>query len=185
MGERPTIAFRVNESRRDEWQAAVADSAVYDSMSHLVRLAVQRELHGGRTASAGGGDDGGGGGGGLDQESKRALRNMADEITDISRVVGEIERDTDDLRDGLERVWERLRTDAPVADRVLQSVIEAVPDRSAEPQTAAEIAEAAGVSEREADLALAYAKHDVGAVERTRTPDSWGYQRAEGESWER
>jgi antitoxin component of RelBE/YafQ-DinJ toxin-antitoxin module len=43
MGEKTTVAFRVDESVKQEWQEA-ADRAEYDSLSHLIRLAVQKEI---------------------------------------------------------------------------------------------------------------------------------------------
>lgn len=47
MGENPTIAFRANSIRQKaEWERAVDGSEEYDSISHLIRKAVNRELAG-------------------------------------------------------------------------------------------------------------------------------------------
>ena len=43
MGEKTTVAFRVDESVKQEWEDA-ADGAEYDSLSHLIRLSVQKEI---------------------------------------------------------------------------------------------------------------------------------------------
>jgi len=43
MAEKTTVAFRVDESVKKDWEDA-AEGPEYDSMSHLIRLAVQREL---------------------------------------------------------------------------------------------------------------------------------------------
>lgn len=43
MGEKTTVAFRIDESVKDEWENA-AEGPEYDSLSHLIRLSVQREI---------------------------------------------------------------------------------------------------------------------------------------------
>lgn len=43
MAEKTTVAFRVDESVKTEWEKA-AEEPDYDSLSHLIRLAVQREI---------------------------------------------------------------------------------------------------------------------------------------------
>lgn len=43
MAEKTTVAFRVDESVKQEWEDA-ADSPEYDSLSHLIRLSVQKEI---------------------------------------------------------------------------------------------------------------------------------------------
>ena len=43
MAEKTTVAFRVDESVKKEWEEA-SESSEYDSLSHLIRLAVQREI---------------------------------------------------------------------------------------------------------------------------------------------
>ena len=44
MAEKTTVAFRIAQSVRDDWDEAVEDSPEYQSLSHLIRLSVQREL---------------------------------------------------------------------------------------------------------------------------------------------
>jgi antitoxin component of RelBE/YafQ-DinJ toxin-antitoxin module len=43
MAEKTTVAFRVDESVKSEWEEA-AESPQYDSLSHLLRLSVQKEI---------------------------------------------------------------------------------------------------------------------------------------------
>jgi len=43
MAEKTTVAFRIDESVKEEWEDA-AEGPEYDSLSHLIRLAVQREI---------------------------------------------------------------------------------------------------------------------------------------------
>ena len=50
MAEKTTVAFRIDESRKSEWESA-AEGPEYDSLSHLIRLAVEREIAESGTAS--------------------------------------------------------------------------------------------------------------------------------------
>jgi antitoxin component of RelBE/YafQ-DinJ toxin-antitoxin module len=43
MAEKTTVAFRVDETVKSEWEDA-AESPEYDSLSHLIRLSVQKEI---------------------------------------------------------------------------------------------------------------------------------------------
>ncbi|MFC7071529.1 hypothetical protein ACFQJ7_16600 [Halovenus rubra] len=43
MAEKTTVAFRIDESVKEEWEDA-AEGPEYDSLSHLIRLSVQREI---------------------------------------------------------------------------------------------------------------------------------------------
>lgn len=43
MAEKTTVAFRVDEGVKREWEDA-AEGPEYDSLSHLIRLSVQREI---------------------------------------------------------------------------------------------------------------------------------------------
>jgi len=43
MAQKTTVAFRVDKTVKQEWEEA-AEGAEYDSLSHLIRLAVQREI---------------------------------------------------------------------------------------------------------------------------------------------
>lgn len=49
MAEKTTVAFRLDESVKQEWEKA-AESPEYQSLSHLIRLAVQREIAGEESA---------------------------------------------------------------------------------------------------------------------------------------
>lgn len=43
MPEKTTVAFRIDESVKEEWEDA-AEGPEYDSVSHLIRLSVQKEI---------------------------------------------------------------------------------------------------------------------------------------------
>lgn len=44
MSETTTVAFRISESVKQEWDEAAESNEQYNSVSHLIRLAVQKEL---------------------------------------------------------------------------------------------------------------------------------------------
>jgi hypothetical protein len=44
MGNKPTIAFRVSEGQKSEWEKYAEDNDEYDSLSHLIRVAVSHEM---------------------------------------------------------------------------------------------------------------------------------------------
>lgn len=44
MPERPTIAFRVDESQKEQWDTYADENDEYDSLSHLIRVAVAHEM---------------------------------------------------------------------------------------------------------------------------------------------
>lgn len=56
MSERVTI--RVDEGDKEKWQRAAAESREYESMTHLIELAVHRELNGKHSSTSGGESDG-------------------------------------------------------------------------------------------------------------------------------
>lgn len=55
MGKKTTVAFRIDEDVKSEWEEA-AEAPEYESLSHLIRLSVQREIasEGRQTAREGG-----------------------------------------------------------------------------------------------------------------------------------
>lgn len=46
MGDKTTKTVKVPESKAEEWEAYVEDNAEVDSISHLIRLSVQKEISG-------------------------------------------------------------------------------------------------------------------------------------------
>lgn len=87
MGERPTIAFRVDESQKRDWDTYARKNEEYDSLSHLIRVAVAHEMSDqygplGRV-------EGGGGGGGGEQigELVTAVEKMQGRLADVEKAV--------------------------------------------------------------------------------------------------
>lgn len=82
MAERPTIAFRVDESQKDEWETYARENDEYDSLSHLIRVAVAHEMSD-RYGPAGQG--GGASGGGSEQvgELVTAVEKMQRRLADV------------------------------------------------------------------------------------------------------
>ena len=46
MGEKVTKTVKVSASKADDWEAYIEENEHVDSMSHLIRLSVQREIQG-------------------------------------------------------------------------------------------------------------------------------------------
>jgi len=44
MANKPTIAFRVSEGQKSEWENYADNNDEYDSLSHLIRVAVSHEM---------------------------------------------------------------------------------------------------------------------------------------------
>lgn len=108
MAEKTTVAFRIDESVKEEWENA-AEGPEYDSLSHLIRLSVQREITdtetAPRTAQADTGTPG-------DSEILQSLNrlekttgNIQDEVEAFSR-----ERESEEMYDLKQVLLEVLPT---------------------------------------------------------------------------
>lgn len=88
MGEKTTVAFRVDEAVKQEWEEA-AEGPEYDSLSHLIRLSVQRELTDEPTTHAGtqAGSE-------ADSEVLQSLNRLEREVKEIQEEMGAVGRET-------------------------------------------------------------------------------------------
>lgn len=104
-----TVALRVPESKKEEWEQIVSESPEYDSVSHLIRLAVQKEITG---------------------ESDRRESATNDDTGDTSEVLSELQR----LQGGFERIEREIdalkREQEPQydLDKILLEVLPEQPD---------------------------------------------------------
>jgi hypothetical protein len=102
MGERPTIAFRVDAEQKSEWEQYAAEEDEYDSLSHLIRVAVAHEMsdrYG--PVGQGGGTDGGGGG---------------EKIGELVTAVDKMQRRLADVEDTVEDATEAAYSGSKVPD---------------------------------------------------------------------
>lgn len=152
MGEKPTIAFRVGQEQKDRWDDAVDDNPEYDSLSHLIRRAVERELAGGYDPT-----------GGTTQEDPR--------IDSVLEQVESIDAHLDGLNDSIERLEDRTYAEGGISDETLEAVFSEIPigegnavgGDSGSPST---IAEKTGFTESKTEMALEQLRNDIVSVER-------------------
>lgn len=93
MAEKTTVAFRVDESVKQEWEEA-ADDPEYDSLSHLIRLAVQREIADTETPPPG-------------AQTATDMEGDGEALQSLNR----IERVVEDLQDEIEAVGRESRAE--------------------------------------------------------------------------
>ncbi|KZN24187.1 hypothetical protein A4G99_07020 [Haladaptatus sp. R4] len=79
------ISIKVGESVKDEWQQHVEGNPEVESVSHLIRLSVNKEIHGGH------------------ESPEKAVQSSTD-----SKQLGEVVEGLSKLQDSVEGVQERL-----------------------------------------------------------------------------
>jgi antitoxin component of RelBE/YafQ-DinJ toxin-antitoxin module len=111
MAEKTTVAFRVDESVKSEWEDA-AGGLEYDSLSHLIRLSVQKEI--------------------ADTETPHTGVQVSVEGTEDSEVLqslNRIERVVEDVQDEVEAVGRESRAEELFdLEQVLLEVLPTAPE---------------------------------------------------------
>jgi len=111
MGEKTTVAFRVDESVKQEWEDA-ADSPEYDSLSHLIRLSVQKEIADTETAHT-------------EAQTKVEVAEDSEVLQSLNR----IERVVEDVQDEVEAVGRESRAgELYDLEQVLLEVLPTAPE---------------------------------------------------------
>ncbi|WP_277540641.1 hypothetical protein [Haloarcula laminariae] len=85
---RPQINIRVEQERKDRWKEAATESPEYDGLTHLIRLAVEKELA-------------------EDTDASDAPQTSADAAS--SDMLREVKGNTERIEDGVTDVKTRLR----------------------------------------------------------------------------
>lgn len=111
MGERPTIAFRVGEGQKETWEEYAEDNEEYDSLSHLIRVAVTHEM------SEQYGPDGGTG-------DTNGDTDMGQVTTTLEDVTKELDALRTSVKDATDAMYEGSTS---VSDSVSGEVFEALP----------------------------------------------------------
>lgn len=93
MAEKTTVAFRVDESVKSEWEDA-AEGAEYDSLSHLIRLSVQKEIADTETAET-------------DAQAGVSLTGDSEVLDSLTR----LERTVEDIQDEMKAVSRESRSE--------------------------------------------------------------------------
>ncbi|UPV73732.1 hypothetical protein M0R89_14440 [Halorussus limi] len=119
MAEKTTVAFRVAEDVKAEWEDA-AEGPEYNSLSHLIRLSVQKEIASeGRQTAA---EDG--------QPATEASGEVLDSLTRLERTVGE-------MHDELEAIGREDRDEELYdLEQVLLEILPTAPSGLQEPDEA-------------------------------------------------
>jgi len=95
MGERVTI--RVDANTKEDWTTAVDESADYDTLTHLIQLAVQRELNGMYDPS--GGSDTTADGTSVAYNPDVPNQELYEEVRRLHRRLGGVADDITDVKD--------------------------------------------------------------------------------------
>lgn len=111
MAETTTVAFRIDESVKKEWETAV-EGPEYNSLSHLIRLAVQRELADTETANT-------------DAQGEVSI----DENSEVLQSLNRVERVVEDIQDEVNAVSrERHSEELYDLKQVLLEVLPTAPE---------------------------------------------------------
>jgi len=148
MGNRPTIALRVDKAQKDKWESHADTNPEYDSLSHLLRVAVAHEMSDqyGPLSQAGGS--------GAGQE----LGELVTTVDKVERRLGEVEEAIDDAT-------RAMNTGGGVSEETLTTVYNALPRGSGgQPTTAEGIAEGLNVDSDTVRVALEQLHETTAAV---------------------
>lgn len=139
MSDRPTIAFRANSAeQKAKWETAVEESAEYDSLTHLIKKSVERELSG--AYSGAGGTEGGTG---------------DERVGEIQTTVQAIESRLADLEGTVERATEAMHSaGSSVSEDTITAVWQALPEGPVQATTAEGVAAGTDVEPETARIAL-------------------------------
>ena len=111
MAEKTTVAFRLDESVKKEWEDA-AEGPEYQSLSHLIRLAVQREIAG-------------------EESAPRTAEADTESATDseVLESLNRLERDIGDIQDEMKAVSRESQSEKLFdLKQVLMEVLVTVPE---------------------------------------------------------
>jgi len=148
MGERPTIAFRVDESQKERWEEFAEENDEYDSLSHLLRVSVAHEMsdHYGPEGQ----------GGGVDGQQVGKL------VTTVEKMDSKLE----DLEEQLENATRAINAGGGVSESTLSDVYDALPTAPERATTAEGIAEGLDVDAQTTRVALDQLHETTAAVEK-------------------
>lgn len=114
MTERPTIAFRVEESQKDKWTEYADENDEYDSLSHLIRVAVVHEM------SDSYGPLGRGSGSGIDAAGGEQLGGV---VTSVDQLESRVE----EMQERLADATRAMNAGGGVSEETLSAVYNALP----------------------------------------------------------
>ena len=159
MGEKPTVAIRANSTeQKQKWKDAVEESEEYDSLTHLIRKSVEREL------AAEGRSRGGNPQGSANDE------RIVELIQNVERVHHSLRKMGAKLEEATDAMYESTNN----ADYTPE-IFEALPQGEENAIPSVDIAEELDIPRREVSVTLQRLRHNTGAVkttERDQHPDA-------------
>lgn len=166
MAEKTTVAFRVDDAVKEEWENA-AERPEYDSLSHLIRLAVQREIADTEAPTATQEDSG------VDTdgevlESLSRLERITEEIQEEVEATARESR-AEELYD-LEQVLLEVLPTTEMGDLTPEQVDVDDPEYDPEGMTPEDIAARIGADEGDVSDTLNRLHENTGQVERREIP---------------
>lgn len=165
---RSQVNFRIGDEKREKWQSHVEESADYDKLSDLIKIAVREQIRRDR------GDVGGG------TQSVEANGR-------IDSILAGVESNGDaleSLETELRQMREIVASQGGVSDAVASAVFDALPtphfpdgefdmvEGQMKGATPSDVAETADVSLEEAEVALAQLRRDMPSVRMIMTADA-------------
>lgn len=151
MSEKPTVAIRANSSeQKQKWKDAVEESEEYDSLTHLIRKSVEREL-------AGAYDSGGGG----------ATAQTDERVSELLTAVEGIEGRIADLETTVDRATDAMHSaGSSVSEDTITAMWAALPEGAEHATTAEGVAAGTDVGPETARVALEQLSETTAAVKR-------------------
>ncbi|WP_367175576.1 hypothetical protein [Haloarcula rubripromontorii] len=158
-----TIAFRVEENRKKEWQNAVEGTDEYDSVTHLIKKAVSRELSDSYVGDGASGSN----------VDEKALSDIMDRLNNIEGEISNIDSTVQKATDAM------LSAESAISEETTSGVFEALPRGRDNAVTANEIANRTGIPPVKVRTALPQLAESSGAVKRVdiEMVDGWGEDR--------
>jgi len=145
-----TIAFRVDSDRKEAWQEAVEAGDEYDSVTHLVKKAVSRELSDTYTGDGGDGE-------GIDQQALSGVMSRLEALeSEVNGMNDTVQKATDAM----------LSAESAVSEEVTSGVFAALPSGRDNAVTAEDIANETGIPLVKVRTALPQLAESSGAVKR-------------------
>lgn len=154
MGEKPTVAFRVDADIKAEWSEAVETSDEYASLTHLIKKAVNRELAGEYDPDT--------------NETDASSQQVGELVETVTALQGRI----DDLEGAVTDATRAMNAGGGVSEETTTKVFTALPRGPERATTAEGIAEGTDLDADTARLALesiadtaAVRKHEIEQIE--------------------
>lgn len=148
--ESKTVAFRIDEEKHQEWNDYAEENPEYESLSHMIRRSVQREI--GRDAHPPTANHGGSG---VDERVGELLET-------VERVHGRL----DGIEDTMQGVTDSMHASSGVDEQLPIEVFEAVPVGKENAITAERVSQVTGRKVPSVRFALENLRRNTGTVKK-------------------